>query len=136
MFQQDNASIRTANITWELFLNNQVHAFLWPSVSPDLNPMENVWSLLVRAVYANGKQYASVLKLKAIIYHWNEINKNRLKSFVRSMPDRVFTLISKSDAYTGYQHVFLVSVHIIMQHLKKVKMKLALHKNVCFNYIL
>ena len=65
--------------------------------------MKNVWNLLVRAVYANGKQYASVSELKAaIIYHWNEIDQNTLKSLVRSMPDRVFTLISKSDAYTGY----------------------------------
>ena len=65
--------------------------------------MKNVWSFLVKAVHANGKQYVSVSELKAaIIYHWNAIDKNTLKSLVRSMPDRVFTLISKSGAYTGY----------------------------------
>ena len=65
--------------------------------------MENVRSRLVRAVYTNEKQYASVSELKAtIIYHWNAIDQNALKSLVHSMPDRVFMLISKSGAYTGY----------------------------------
>ena len=60
-------------------------------------------TFLVRAVHTNGKQYASVLELKnAITYHWNGIDQNTLKSLVRSMPDRVFTLINKSGAYTGY----------------------------------
>lgn len=103
MFQQDNASIHTANSTWEWFLNNGVHVIPWPSVSPDLNPMENVWSLLVREIYANGKQYATISELKAsIISHWKNIAQNTLKSLVRSMPNRVFTLIRKSGAYTGY----------------------------------
>ena len=103
MVQQDNASIHSANTTWEWYLNNGVHVILWPPVSPVLNSMGNVWSLLVKAVYANGKQYTSISELKAaIIYHWNEIVQNTLKNFVRSMADRVFTLISKSGAYTGY----------------------------------
>ena len=84
-------------------MNNRVHIIPWPSVSPDLNPMENARSRFVRAVYANEKQYASVSELKAaIIYHWNEIDQNTLKSLIRSMPARVFTLIRKSGAYTGY----------------------------------
>ena len=86
-----------------MVLNNVGHVISWSSVSPNLNPIEKVWSLLVRAVYANGKQYALVSELKAtIIYHWNEIDQNTLKSLVSSMPDRVFTLISKSGAYTDY----------------------------------
>ena len=31
----------------------------WPSSSPDLNPIENFWSLLKRKLYTGGKQYAS-----------------------------------------------------------------------------
>ena len=57
MFQQDNASIHTTNSTWEWFLNYGVHVISWPSVSPDLNPMKNKQSLVVRAFYAKKKQY-------------------------------------------------------------------------------
>ena len=68
IFQLDNASIHTANSTREWFLNNGVHVIPWPSVSPNLNPMEIVWSLLVRAVYANVKQYATISEKKGC-YH-------------------------------------------------------------------
>ncbi len=31
----------------------------WPPYSPDLNPIENMWSIIKRKVYANGKQFSS-----------------------------------------------------------------------------
>ena len=61
IFQQDNASIRVANSTWEWFLQNGVHVLEWPANSPDLNPMENLWGILCRTVYADGKQYFIIL---------------------------------------------------------------------------
>ena len=36
----------------------------WPARSPHLNPIENVWGVLAREVYSNGKQYFSVQELK------------------------------------------------------------------------
>ena len=75
-------------------------AICFPSFKSDGKRKE---PFLIRAVHANGKQYASVSELKtAIIYHWNGIDQNTLKSLVRSMPNRVFTLINRSGAYTGY----------------------------------
>lgn len=37
----------------------------WPARSPDLKVIENMWG--ERAVYADGRQYSSVSKLKASI---------------------------------------------------------------------
>ena len=57
IFQQDNASIHAANSTWEWFLQNGVYVMEWSANSPYPNPMENLWGISCRTVYADGKQY-------------------------------------------------------------------------------
>jgi len=56
-FQQDNASIHTSKETRTFFEKKKMRVLDWPSKSPDLNPMENLWGDLARTVYKNGKQY-------------------------------------------------------------------------------
>ncbi len=60
IFQQDNAPIHTAGLTKTWFRDNPVVVLNRPSRSPDMNPIENLWGILVRRVYANGRQFDSV----------------------------------------------------------------------------
>ncbi|KHJ97786.1 hypothetical protein OESDEN_02231 [Oesophagostomum dentatum] len=47
----------------------------WPSCSPDLNPIESLWGILVRRVYANGRQYSTLDSLrKSVLSEWNSIS--------------------------------------------------------------
>ena len=32
---------------------------VWPPSSPDLNPIEHVWAIIKRRVYADGRQFSS-----------------------------------------------------------------------------
>jgi transposase len=50
-FMQDNAPIHTAKAVKKWFEDHQIELMLWPPYSPDLNPIEHVWSLLKHKLY-------------------------------------------------------------------------------------
>lgn len=103
IYQQDNAAIHVSRSTMAWFAANNVNVLDWAARSPDLNPQENLWGILVRKVYTNGKQYSSITDLKAaIIREWNNIDDKVLKALVNSMPNRIFAVISKQGKAINY----------------------------------
>lgn len=67
IFQHDNASIHTSRATKTFLQDRNFDVLDWPTCSPDLNPIENLWGWLVRRVYANGKQFDRVSELQSAI---------------------------------------------------------------------
>ncbi|GFU53246.1 transposable element Tcb1 transposase [Trichonephila clavipes] len=45
IFQQDNARPHLARIVQRFFVNHQIELLPWPARSPDLSPIENMWSM-------------------------------------------------------------------------------------------
>jgi transposase len=102
-FQQDNASIHSSKATKEWLANNHINAMDWPACSPDVNPMENLWGILVREVYANHRQYQNTEELKdAILNAWANLDQNLLNNLVNSMPRRIFDIIQKNGNVINY----------------------------------
>lgn len=94
VFQQDGASIHTSRSTKTWFMQNNITLLDWPALSPDLNPMENIWGILSRKIYENGKQYTCVNDLKtAIDKAWYEISPSVMQCLINSMEKRVFDVI-------------------------------------------
>ncbi|GFT26708.1 transposable element Tcb1 transposase [Trichonephila clavipes] len=46
IFQQDNARPHVARVVQKFFVNHQIKLLPWPACSPDLLPIENMWSML------------------------------------------------------------------------------------------
>ena len=102
-FQQDNAGIHTAHSTIAWFQDNAIEAINWPSLSPDMNPIENLWGVLVRKVFHGGRQFENANHLKiAIRAAWHDIDVSILRNLVESMPKRVFELIRANGGPTKY----------------------------------
>ncbi|KAG2782923.1 hypothetical protein PC116_g13362 [Phytophthora cactorum] len=102
-FQQDNASIHTSVRTKDFFADQEVKVLDWPSKSPDLNPIENLWSIMSRRVYSNGKKFDKVSELKAALYEaWDSIPLAWLQSLVESMPRRCLEVVAENGDRTHY----------------------------------
>ena len=102
-FQQDNASIHAARSTLEWLEANQVSVLDWPSRSPDLNPIENLWGWLVRIVYRNGRQFQTTESLqRAIEEAWNEVPPPLLGSLIDSMESRMKAQVLERGGSTRY----------------------------------
>ncbi|GFV19165.1 transposable element Tcb1 transposase [Trichonephila clavipes] len=48
VFQQDNARPHVARIVQGFFVNHQIEFLPWPARSPDLSPIENMWSMVAQ----------------------------------------------------------------------------------------
>ena len=102
-FQQDNAPIHTSTAT-KAFLNSaNINTMQWPALSPDLNPIENVWGMLACRVYANGAQFNDLRSLEARIQsEWDKITLDELQPFISSMKNRCIAVIENKGANTKY----------------------------------
>ena len=103
IFMQDNASIHRSNSTMAWLENHNIPVLQWPTRSPDMNPIENMWGELTRLVYANGKQYQNVLELQnGINSALGKIDINYINKLYKSLPRRMEAVIQAEGAITSY----------------------------------
>lgn len=103
IFQQDNAAIHVSASTRAWFESKKIDLLGWPACSPDLNPMENLWAIIVRRVYAQTRQYSTVGELEtAIIEAWEGISPEIIRNLVLSMKNRLFQVINRNGKLTDY----------------------------------
>lgn len=97
IFQQDNAAIHVSRESKAWFEAKKIELLDWPARSPDLNPIENLWGIMARRVYENGRQFATVQELEVAIRNvWREIRVELLETLVNSMPNRLFEVVRRN----------------------------------------
>ena len=101
-FMQDGAPCHTARsvVTW--LKDCEVPFFSdWPGSSPDLNPIENLWSVIKRKL--QGVDTSSIPKLKEAIQRvWDDIEPQTLQNLASSVPKRLRSVVKRKENATKY----------------------------------
>jgi transposase len=110
IFMQDNATVQTARITQRVLQDMGVSVMVWPSYSPDLNPIENLWALMKVEIYklypelehADDTEDTLAHLIEAAKEAWHEIDSTILYNLSITMPHRVQAVIDANGWYTKY----------------------------------
>ena len=101
IFQQDNDPKHKANTIKKYLKNKNQEVLDWPSQSPDLNCIENLWSILNQKCknrYCTTKEQT----FNDLNTAWSQIPLNTLQILVDSMPNRIQAVIDSNGGPTRY----------------------------------
>ena len=101
---QDGARCHTAATTKVYMEQQGIQCVDWCSYSPDMNPIENVWSVFKRKLYrqGSGNSRQKVIERAQQIWH-NDIElRDVARNCVLSMQSRVSALKNSKGGHTHY----------------------------------
>ena len=102
MLQHDNDLKHTTKRTNEWFENNGISTLNWPSQSPDLNPIENLWNTLKVKVHKrnikNIKQLEELCKKK-----WGNLTLDQCGKLVANYRNRLEAVKQNKGNATKYE---------------------------------
>ena len=101
IFQQDNDPKHTAKLNQRFLANYEVPTLPWPSQSPDLNPIENLWAILDHR--AKDRCPRNEDELYDLLQEaWNALDVETLTKLADSMPARIQAVIANNGLPTKY----------------------------------
>ena len=100
-FQQDNAPQHTSHLAKRWFHNHGVDLIDFPPYSPDLNPIENLWSTLKKRVEARLARTTEEVE-RILREEWEALDTNFLSTLAASMPKRCEAVVSNKGHKAPY----------------------------------
>ena len=102
-FQQDNDPKHASHLATQWFEDHDIQVLVWPSQSPDLNPIEHLWEHLKHCL----KKYPSPPKgvhelWDRVAEEWNKIPPEVCQTLIESMPRRMEAVMKAKGGHTKY----------------------------------
>lgn len=107
-FQNDNDPQRSSLATDAFLRKSEVKVRQWPSMSPDLNPVEHLWGILKRQVEQRSPSKIKALK-EVIVQERNRIDRTICCGLVLSMPRRISAVQRRT--YLVLEYYILVGLY-------------------------
>ena len=103
IFQHDNDPKHTAKSIKTLLAGKQYSLLTWPPQSPDMNPIEHIWSLVKRRLNDFTTPPSGITELWERVQHiWNQVTPEDCLKVIESMPRRIEALLKARGKWTEY----------------------------------
>ena len=101
VFQQNNDPKHTCKLVREYIKETGLEVLEWPSCSPDLNPIENLWSIIKGKVYKKFPKTKNELKA-LLIQKWERMDSITIANLVNLMKIRCLEVIKNNEKRIDY----------------------------------
>ena len=103
IFLQDSAPFRKTKMITNCFKKMKITILHWPGNSPDLNPIENLWSIVKNRLRKRDCTN-KIMLTQSVIHVWfhNEEIKQICKKLVLSMKQRVKLVLEHKGGHISY----------------------------------
>ena len=101
-FMQDSAPCHKSKQVMKWLQNKEIHLLDWPGNSPDLNPIENLWTIMKMRVSEKYPQNIEELKTAIRSVWCQEIDTDLCRRLVDSMPKRISQVIENKGFHSKY----------------------------------
>ncbi|GFW31546.1 transposable element Tcb1 transposase [Trichonephila clavipes] len=103
LFQQDTVRPHVARSDQRFFGNHQIELLPWPARSPDISPIENMWSMVAQRLIQITSPAATPDQIwQRVDTAWCAVPQEDIQSLFESIPRRMAAVSSNHGGYSGY----------------------------------
>ena len=101
-YQDDNCSVHKARLVKDFFEKHRINVLEWPSKSPDINIVEDIWHMISTEVY-DGPSFRTKIELKKklenVIFNINLNRRREITNLYTGIRGRLCTVLKKMEIY-------------------------------------
>jgi hypothetical protein len=102
ILMEDGAPIHRANVSAEWLREMGLTKLKWPANSPDLNPIEHLWSICKCHIDAHQRPPNQNGLFELIKGVWDEVPQDAISRLIRTVPDRIQAVIASKGMHTRW----------------------------------